>query len=397
MYSFAFFDEIIDRRGTSSVKYDALNEVFGTTDVIPMWIADMDFRVAKEISDAIKARADHEIYAYTLQPKSFFQSAVDWVQRRHRWTIQPEWLSVSPGVVPALNFSVLAFTDPGDKVIIQTPVYPPFYAAIRDHGRELVCNPLVKRNNNYEMDFDHLENVIDRKTKMLILCHPHNPAGRIWTRQELEQMAEICVRHRIIVVCDLIHSDFMLRHEPCPSFTEISPEIAALTVSLVAPSKTFNIAGLNTSLAFTENPELKAKFEKIRDGLQIGLGNIFGTVALEVAYKYGDSWLDGLLNYLNANFNIIDEWITRAPYVQYIRSEGTYLAWLDFSPSGLSGDMLYDTIIRKAKVGLNRGREFGVEGESFMRMNLACPASIIRQAIHQIDESFKFDVSSHVS
>jgi len=388
IYPFSFFDEIIDRRGTSSVKYDDLNRVFGTTDVLPMWIADMDFRVAKEISDAVKARAEHEIYAYTFQPQSFYQSAVDWVQRRHRWTIRPEWLSVSPGVVPALNFSVLAFTKPGDKIIIQTPVYPPFYSAVRDHGRELVCNPLVKRNNNYEMDFDHLRSVIDKKTKMLILCHPHNPAGRIWTRRELEQLSEICIRQKIIVVCDLIHSDFMLQNKPCPSFTEISPEIASLTFSLVAPSKTFNIAGLSTSLTFTENPELKAKFEKIRDGLQIGHGNIFGTVALEAAYRYGGAWLDGLLNYLNTNFDIVDEWTTRAQYVQYIRSEGTYLAWLDFSPSGLLGDDLYDTIIRKAKVGLNRGREFGVEGEAFMRMNLACPASVIRQAIHQIDECF---------
>ena len=388
-YSFSFFDEMIERRGTSSVKYDELNGVFGATDVLPMWVADMDFRVAKEISDAIKARAEHEIYAYTFQPQSFYQSAVDWVQRRHRWTIQPEWLSVSPGVVPALNISVLAFTYPGDRIIIQTPVYSPFYSAVRDHGRELVCNSLVKRNNNYEMDFDHLESIIDRKTKMLILCHPHNPAGRVWTRRELEQLADICVRHRLIVVCDLIHSDILLQHQTCPSFTDISPEIASLTFSLIAPSKTFNIAGLNTSLAFTENPDLKVKFEKIRDSLHIGLGNIFGTVALEAAYTYGDDWLDGLLNYLNANFDIIDEWTARAHYVQYIRSEGTYLAWLDFSPSGLSGNDLYHTVIRKAKVGLNKGREFGAEGEAFMRMNLACPASVVRQAIRQIDEVFR--------
>jgi cystathionine beta-lyase len=389
MYSFPFFDEIIDRRGTSSVKYDDLNRVFGREDVLPLWIADMDFRVAREISDAIKARAEHDIYAYTFHSQSFFRSAVDWVQRRHHWTVQPEWLSFSPGVVPAINMCVLAFTDPGNKIIIQTPVYPPFYAAIGDHDREIARNPLVKNNNSYEMDFDHLESIIDKKCKMLILCHPHNPAGRIWTRQELERLAAICVRHRLIVVCDMIHSDFMLGHQPCPSFADISPEIAALTLSLIAPSKTFNIAGLSTSLIFTSNPVLKAKYEKLRDSLHIGMGNIFGTVALEAAYRYGDAWLDGLLNYLNANFDIIDKWTARADYVRYIRSEGTYLAWLDFSPSGLSGDALYDTIIRKAKAGLSRGREFGVEGESFMRMNLACSASILRQAIRQMDEAFQ--------
>ena len=389
MYSFPFFDEIINRRGTSSYKYDGVNKVFGESDVLPMWVADMDFRVAREISDAVKARAGHEIYGYTFHPQSFYQSAVDWMQRRHHWTIQPGWLSFSPGIVPALNMCVLAFTEPGDRIIIQTPVYAPFYSAISDHNRIIVRNPLVKRNNNYEMDLDHLESIVDPKTKMLILCHPHNPVGRVWMQHELEQLAEICVRRRLIVVCDLVHSDLILHHQPCPAFTDISPEIASLTLSLIAPSKTFNTAGLSTSLMFTANPDLKLKFERVRNHLHIGLGNIFGTVALEAAYKYGDAWLDGLLAYLNVNFDIVDEWTARAPYVSYIRSEGTYLAWLDFSPSGLSGDELYDTIIHTAKVGLNRGREFGAEGETFMRMNLGCPASVVRQAISQIDEVFK--------
>jgi cystathionine beta-lyase len=388
VYPPSFFDEIVNRRGAACVKYDELDKVFGVSDVLPMWVADADFRVAREISAAVKERAEHDIYAYTFHPQSFFQSAADWVQRRHHWTVQPEWLSFSPGVVPALNMCVQAYTDPGDKVVIQTPVYPPFYSAVRDHGREIACNPLVKRNNNYEIDFDHLESLIDRQTKMLILCHPHNPVGRVWTRQELEQLAAICVRHRLIVVCDMIHSDLALNRQPCPSFAEISPEIDALTVSLIAPSKTFNTAGLSTSLIFASNSTLKAKFEKVRDGWHVGSGNIFGTVALEAAYKYGDAWLDGLLEYINANFDILDEWTAHAPYVQYIRSQGTYLAWLDFSPSGLSGNELYNTVIRKAKVGLNKGLEFGTEGASFMRMNLGCPASVVRQAIRRIDESF---------
>jgi cystathionine beta-lyase len=388
VYSSSFFDEIVDRRGTSCVKHDLSNEVFGLPDVLPMWVADMDFRVAREISTAVKARAEHDIYGYAFQPQSFYQSAVDWVQRRHHWTIQPEWLSFSPGIVPALNICVQAYTDPADKVIIQTPVYPPFYSAIKDHGREIVDNPLVKRDSSYEIDFDHLEKIIDRQTKMLILCHPHNPVGRVWTRQELEQLAAICVRHRLIVVCDMVHSDLALDHQPCPSLAGISPEIDALTVSLIAPSKTFNVAGLGTSLIFTSNPVLKAKFKKVCDSLHVGSGNIFGTVALEAAYRHGDAWLNGLLEYINANFDILDEWTARAPYVQYIRSQGTYLAWLDFSPSGLSGNELYDTIIRKARVGLNKGLEFGTGSASFMRMNLGCPASIVRQAIRRIDESF---------
>ena len=388
-YPFSFFDEVIDRSGTSSVKYDDRNRVFGEPDVLPMWIADMDFRIAKEISDAVKKRAEHEVYGYAYHPQSFYQSAVDWVQRRHHWTIQPEWLSFSPGIVAALNISVLAFTEPGDRIVIQTPVYAPFFTAISDHNREIVRNPLVRNNNRYEMDLDHLESIIDPRTKMLILCHPHNPVGRVWTRQELERLAEICVRHRLIVVCDLIHSDLILHHQPCPAFADISPEMESLTLSLIAASKTFNIAGLSTSLIFTANPALKLKFDRVRDHLHISSGNIFGTVALEAAYKHGDAWLDGLIRYLNANFDILDEWTKRAPYVKYIRSEGTYLAWLDFSPSGFSGNELYDNIIRKAKVGMSKGREFGVEGESFMRMNLACPASVVRQAIRQIDEIFK--------
>ncbi len=389
LYNDSFFDEIVNRRGTSSVKYDDLNKIFGESGVIPMWVADMDFRVATEIFEAVKTRAEHDIYGYTFHPQSFYQSAVDWVQRRHQWTILPESLSFSPGIVPALNMCVLAYTDPGDKVVIQTPVYPPFYSAIKDHGREIISNPLVKTGNNYEMDFDNLESVIDRQTKILILCHPHNPVGRVWTRLELERLASICIRHQLIVICDMVHSDLILDSQPCPSFADISPEIAALTVSLIAPSKTFNTAGLSSSLIFTSNPTLKDKFDKVRDGLHIGLGNVFGTVALEAAYRYGDAWLNSLLKYLNANFDILDEWTARAPYVQYTRSQGTYLAWLDFSLSGLSGNELYDSVIHHAKVGMNRGLEFGREGASFMRMNLGCPASVVRKAIQQIDESFE--------
>ncbi len=386
MYNHSFFDEVVNRCGTYSVKHDILDTIFGEPDVLPMWVADMDFRVATEISDAIKSRAEHDIYGYTFHPPSFFQSVVEWANRRHGWTILPEWLSFSPGVVPALNLCMLAYTDPGDQVIIQTPVYPPFYTAISDHNRELICNPLVRTDNGYEMDFEHLESIIDRKTKMLILCHPHNPVGRVWTQQELERLAAICVRHQLIVVCDMIHSDLILDGHPCPSFAEISQEIAALTVSLIAPSKTFNMAGLNSSLVFTSNPVLKAKFDQVKNSLHIGLGNIFGTVALETAYKHGDAWLDGLLKYLNTNFDILDEWTSNRPYIRYIRSQGTYLAWLDFSPSGLSGDQLYQAIIHKAKVGLNKGLEFGQEGASFMRMNVGCPSSIVRQAIRQMDE-----------
>lgn len=389
MYNHSFFDEVVNRSGTHSVKYDMSETVFGEPDVLPMWVADMDFRVAAEISDAVKARAEHDIYGYTFHPPSFFRSAVDWVQRRHGWSIDPDGISFSPGIVPALNLCVLAYTDPGDKVVIQTPVYPPFYSAVTDHGREIVRNPLVRTENGYEIDFDGLEKSIDRQTKMLILCHPHNPVGRVWTRRELERLAEICVRRKLIVVCDMIHSDLILDGTPCPGFADISPEIAALTVSLIAPSKTFNIAGLSSSMIFTSNPELKAKFDRTINGLHIGLGNVFGTVALEAAYNHGDAWLNGLLKYLNANFDILDEWTRQSPYVRYIRPQGTYLAWLDFSPSGLSGDELYDIVIRKAKVGLNKGTEFGPEGASFMRMNMGCNASTVREAICRIDEAMR--------
>ncbi len=388
-YSFSFFDEIVDRRGTNSVKYDALERIFGDPDVLPLWVADMDFRVAEEISYAVRARAEHDIYGYTFHPTSFFRSAAEWVQRRHGWTVNPDDMSFSPGVVPALNLCVLAYTNPGDKVVVQTPVYPPFYTAIENHNREIVRNPLIATADGYKMDFDGLEKSIDEKTKVLMLCHPHNPVGRVWTRPELERLAEICVRRRLIVVCDMIHSDLVLNERLCPSFAEISPEIAELTVSLIAPSKTFNVAGLSSSVMFTTNPELKAKFDKVTNDLHIGLGNIFGTVAFEAAYRYGDAWLDGLLKYLNTNFDILDEWTRNVSYVRCIRSQGTYLAWLDFSPSGLSGNELYDIVIRKAKVGLNKGTEFGAEGASFMRMNVGCPASIVREAVGRIDQAIQ--------
>jgi cystathionine beta-lyase len=385
-YTSSYFDKIIDRRNTQSYKFDRLPDVFGEDDILPLWVADMDFRVPQEVSSAIKKRMEHEIYGYTFHSGAFFQSAVDWVKRRHGWTIQPEWFSFSPGVVSALNFCVMAYSEPGDKVIIQTPVYPPFYTAVSDHQRTIVRNPLKKSGERYEMDFDHLEKIIDDKTKMLILCHPHNPVGRVWTEAELTRLAEICVRHRLTVVCDMIHSDLMLNKASCPSLIDISQDIASQTVSLIAPSKTFNIAGLSTSLMFTSNPVLKEKFEREVNKIHVGSGNIFGDVAFEAAYRYGDQWLDTLIDYLNTNFDLLDEWTKKSSYVRYIRPEGTFLAWLDFSPSGLSGKKLYDTVISKAKVGLNRGIEFGSEAMSFMRINVGCPSPILKKAIKQIDD-----------
>ena len=379
------FDQALDRRGTASLKCDFCELEHGLADVIPMWVADMDLPSPAPVVEAIRKRAEHPAYGYTLFPESFWRAVVEWLKTRHGWEVRREWLSWSPGVVPALNFCVRAFAPPGGKVAIQTPVYHPFYAAVEGNGRRLVRNPLKAAGDGWAMDLEGLEAAIDPKTRVLLLCSPHNPVGRVWTREELERLGEVCVRRELIVVSDEIHSDLVFggrRHVPTAT---LSPALAERTITLLAPSKTFNIAGLSTSVVVATNPDLLKAFEAEVRSAGLNGGNVFGIVALEAAYRHGADWLDQLLPYLEGNMAFAAEFFrARVPGVRFRAPEGTYLALLDCRALGLPQAALDEFFLKKARVLFDRGTIFGPELEGFERMNLACPRPVLREALERI-------------
>jgi len=375
------FDTVIDRSGTSSVKYDLRGKIFGKEDVLPMWVADMDFPVGDFILEAIRKRLEHPVLGYTFRSERFAESVVSWLERRHGWKVDTASIDFSPGIVPALNMCVLEFTDPGDMVVVQPPVYFPFFSAISNHGRKLVHNQLVKRDNYYEMDLDQLEKQFAEGAKMFFLCNPHNPVGRAWTEEELRQVADLCVKYQVMVISDEIHSDLLLfgkRHIPLAG---LGRDIADLTLTCMAPSKSFNLAGLYTSVMIATEPSVKRRYEKILDAVHVGGDNILGQVALEAAYTQGDVWLDQLLAYLEENFRAFCSVLnTSVPELLISPLEATYLAWLDFSFLELDDEGLREFIIHRAGLGLNDGPMFGPGGSQHQRLNLATSRKLLMEA-----------------
>ena len=379
------FDKILDRTGTASVKCDLCELRFGLKDVIPMWVADMDIPVPPAVVDAVRKRAGHPAYGYTLYPESFWQAIAGWLKDRHDWEVRRGWLAGSPGVIPAFNLCIRAFTPPGGKVLIQTPVYHPFYSAIERNGRRIVRNPLKLEEGRYVMDLDGLEAALDAETRVFLFCSPHNPVGRVWTREELARLGEILARRDLIVISDEIHSDLVFggrRHVPLAT---MAPALADRTITLMAPSKTFNLAGLMTSYVVAANPDLLKAFEAELRSVGLDEGNLFGIVALEAAYRHGADWLDQLLSYLEGNMALAADFFpTRAPGIRFLPPEGTYLALLDCRDLGLPQEALDDFFLRKARVFLDPGTKFGRELEGFERMNLACPRPVLREALERI-------------
>ena len=384
------FDKIVDRRGTDSVKYDLTGEVFGSNDLLPMWVADMDFEVPGFIREAIAARNDHPVLGYTFRPERFYESLTSWLKRRHQWDVLADQVSFSPGIVPALNMAVMEMTSPGDRIVVQPPVYFPFFSAVTNHGRELVYNQLVKREDTYQIDFDQLEQQFQQGVSMFFFCHPHNPVGRVWKRDELEQLAALCVKYNVLTVSDEIHSDLVLfgnKHIPLAS---LGKEIADLTLTCVAPSKTFNLAGLYTSAVIITNPLLKNRYDKVLDAVHVGGGNIFGQVAMEAAYTYGDEWLGQLLAYLEKNFTMLEEELEKhLPELVLSPLQATYLAWIDFSELNMPDQAIKELIIKEAKIGLNEGPMFGPGGEGHQRLNIAAPSEILKEGITRIVDAVK--------
>jgi cystathionine beta-lyase len=357
-----------------------------------MWVADMDFRSPDFIIDAIKKRLEHEILGYTFRGKDFNQPIINWMKKRHGWKIKNDWISFSPGVVPAVNMLVLALTEPGDKIIVQPPVYFPFFSAIENNDRIKIENPLKLEKGRLNIDFDDLAQKA-KDAKMLIISHPHNPGGSVWTKQELTRMGEICVENDVIILSDEIHSDLIFpefKHFPLAS---LSPEIAQQTITCNAPSKTFNLAGMATSYLIIPNKAyLDTYNEMLNDKLHVNMGNLFGAVVVKAAYENGEEWLKQLLEYVQKNVDYVAAFCEKhLPQIKIIKPESTYMIWMDCRELGLEGDALKDFFIKKAKLGFNDGRVFGTGGEGFMRMNVACPKATVEKAMEQLREALEID------
>ncbi|WP_449537509.1 MalY/PatB family protein [Ferdinandcohnia sp. Marseille-Q9671] len=382
------FDESINRYQTNSVKWDEVENLFGDKDMLPMWVADMDFKSPQPVMDALQKRVEHGIYGYTTRPTSYYEATIGWMKRRHNWTIEKDWICFCPGVVPALNVIVQSFTNPGDKIIIQPPVYYPFTSVIEKNGRDIVSNPLTFENGRYEMDFDDLVKKLDSSVKMIIISSPHNPVGRVWTKEELTKLGTICLEHDILIVSDEIHFDLVFDGKVHIPFASISEEFAQQSITCTAPSKTFNLAGLQTSNIIIPNKEYRESFTKALEDRALGLSNTFGVTALISAYEEGDEWLDQLLVYLKGNLEYLKEYIqSNHPEVKVIEPEATYLAWVDCRALGLDHKELEHLLQKQGKVAFDEGYIFGKEGEGFTRINIACPRSILEEGLKRFSQA----------
>ena len=377
-------DEIIDRGGNRSAKYDERAKKFGTADVIPLWVADMDFRTAQPIIDACVSKAEEGIWGYTSRPDSYFQAVQQWEQRRKGWTPDISLMSWSLGVVPALSSIVRLFSGDGDKILIQTPVYSEFYDVAEAWGREVVENPLVETDGKWSIDFDDFAEKV-KQCRIFLLCNPQNPVGRVWEPEELRKMAELCVESGTLLVSDEIHSDLIFhgkRHTPTAS---LSPEIAANTITCVSATKTFNLAGLQASTTIFPNKDMKRAFEEFWGRMDIRRNNAFSCVAMEAAYREGEEWLDQLLPYISGNFDYICDFCAKnIPQIKPNRPDATYLMWLDCRALSMTNEELRDFFIHKAQLGLNEGYTFGHSLAGFMRLNAACPRSTLEKAMRQL-------------
>ncbi len=382
------FDEIIERRGTDCVKFDQLKETFGNEALTPLWVADMDFRTPDFIVEALRERCEHEIFGYTFGSDEYYESIINWVRYKHDWAIQREWISYIPGIVKGIGFAIQCFTQKGDKVIIQPPVYHPFRIVPEKMGREVVYNPLKMENGVYEMDFDQLESIIDERCKLLILCNPHNPGGIVWKKESLVRLAEICSRHGILVISDEIHAEMaypQYKHRP---FASVSEKAAACSATFMAPSKTFNIAGIVTSYAIVPDPRLREAFYSYLEAGEFNAGTIFAYTATTAAYTYGAEWLQQMRMYVMENVRFVDDFLKlNIPKIKVYQPQASFLIWLDCRALGLGQPDLVSLFRDKAGLALNDGSMFGPGGEGYMRLNIGCPRSVLEQALKRLKKA----------
>ncbi len=383
------FDLPINRENTNSVKFDGRQHYFGTADVSPLWVADMDFAVPECITHALQQRLDHPVFGYSIYPESLYQVTIDWFVRRHQWHLEREWIVMAPGVVPSLFAAVQAFAKEGEGVIVQSPVYFPFFSAVTTNNRKLIDNPLREVNGRYEIDFDHLETCAKQGARLLMLCTPHNPVGRVWTVDELNKILDIARRYELTILSDDIHCDLVYSgntHTMLGRLAQPGDKI----ITTIAPNKTFNIPGLGLSALVIPDKAQRAAMKKAFETLHVGNSNPFSIVAYEAAYRSGEAWLDALLQYLRATRDFAAEFIAQhLPQIKMTKPEATYLLWLDCRELGLSDPALRDFFIRECKLGLSPGIVFGEGGSGFMRMNIGTPRQSIGNALDLIKTHMK--------
>lgn len=384
------FDTPLSRNNTQAVKFDARKAVFGTDDVIPLWVADMDFPAPAAVTEALVNRARHPAYGYTLFPESLYQSLMSWFEHRHNWSIDRSWLMMAPGVVPSLHAAALAFAQPGEGVIVQPPVYFPFFSAVTQTGRRVIENPLRERSGGgYEMDLEHLDACARDGARVLFLCSPHNPVGRVWTEDELLSVLAIARCHGLVVISDEIHCDLVYPDKPVHTVLATLANAQDQVITTVAPSKTFNIPGLGLSSLVAADPAHRAALKRVFESLHMGQSNPFSVAGFEAAYRHGEAWLDELMHYLKGNRDFVAAFVAQyLPGIRLVEPEGTYLLWLDCRALGLTDDGLKAFFVHNAGVGMNPGLQFGTGGSGHMRMNIGAPRTVLEQALAQIREAY---------
>ena len=377
------FDEIVNRRGTNSVKWDEAKE----EGVIPMWVADMDFKAAPCILEALKKRVEHGVFGYTIVPDSYYESIISWFERRHQWHIERDWIIYTSGVVPAISAIIKALTEPGDKVLVQTPVYNCFFSSIRNNGCTIAENALVRKGNSYEIDFDDFERrAADEKTKVFLLCNPHNPAGRVWTPEELSRMNDICLRHRVKVIADEIHCELVMPGHVFTPFAAVSKACQDNCITTNSPTKSFNIAGLQIANIITNNAEDRQKIDRAININEVCDVNPFGVIALQAAYNEGEDWIDQLNVYLWENYQALKTFFKdNLSQLEVINLEGTYLVWVNVRATGMTGDELTEKLLKEGKVFVNRGTMYGkTTGADYIRINIAMPRSLMLEGLKRM-------------
>lgn len=384
------FDEVIKRKNTSSIKWDRLNDEY----ILPMWVADMDFKAAQPILDAVKSKLDIGVFGYTLNSEAYFQAISYWWEKRHNFKIEKDWISFCTGVVPALTYLIRTFTEPGDKVLIQSPVYNSFYRVITNNDCEVVVDDLIYNGEKYEIDFEDFERkASDLKVKLFILCSPHNPAGRVWTKDELVRIGDICIKHGVIIIADEIHCDLVFdgyKHIP---FASISEEFKMNSITCTSPSKTFNLAGLQVSNMIIPNRELKNKVSRTLGINEIGEVNVIGEQALIAAYTQGEEWLEQLMEYLKENLKYLTDFIeNNLPKLKIIPPEATYLVWIDCRELGIKSKELADRLLQEGKLWINPGSIYGENGEGFIRINIACPRELLVDGLNRLKNVISYKI-----
>lgn len=383
------FDQDIPRTGTSSVKHDGSAAYFGSPDVLPLWVADMDFAAPEAVTRALAGRAAHPVYGYSFYPDSLYDALIAWLEKRHGWEVQRDWIVMAPGVVPSLFATVMAFAQPGEGVIVQPPVYFPFFSAVTTNQRRLIQNPLRLEQGRYRIDFDHLEQCAEDGARLLLLCSPHNPVGRVWSKAELAEVLRIARRYDVAILSDEIHADLVYPGSQHTALATLANDADRL-VTAVAPSKTFNIPGLGLSSLIVPDPAQRDALKKVFDSLHLGNFNPFSIAAFEAAYRGGEAWLDSLLIYLRDNRDFVGDYLAaHLPAIRVIPPEGTYLLWLDCRELKMSDAQLREFFVQQAGVGMNPGTVFGQGGSGFMRLNIASPRHVIAAALERIAHAFK--------